>query len=135
MNTALTQDDIDVFGSDPTTFKDKPGTTDYNDGVEVRYTAPAQWWNWFWNALTSWLTHHKADYQSIITEETNLLAEAEITPSAGDGHQVGKSFSTVAENYSEEYDFDTVFENGVEHYVNKPYVDGLTIVLPDTELL
>ena len=135
MVNTLTQDDIDIFGTDPSTVKEKPGVTDYSDGVEVRYTAPAKWWNWLWNALTGWLTHHKADYQSIITEETNLLSAAELTPDSSSAHQVTQSFEDIAENYSEEYDVETVLEEGNEHYVNRPYVDGLAIVLPDTELL
>lgn len=135
MDTTLIQEDINVFGSDPVTIKEQPGQTDYSNGVEVRYTAPAKWWNWFWNTLTSWCTHHKSDNRSLITEETNLLAEADIVPSAGDDHQLTKSFSTISESYSEEYDFEKTLDGGVERYVNRPYVDGLVIVLPDTELL
>lgn len=135
MNTVLTQEDIDIFGSDPETIKEKPGTTDYANGVEVQYTAPAKWWNWLWNALTSFLTHHKSDNQSMLTEEVNLLSSAGFTPSSSDGHQITKSFRKLAEDYAEEYDEETIEVDGVERPVNKPYVTGGTIVLPATELL
>lgn len=135
MVTTLTQDDIAVFGTDPTTVKEQPGTTNYANGVDVRYTAPAKWWNWFWNIITSWFTHHKADNESIITEEENLLESVDITPSDSDTHQLAKSIGIVAETNAEDYDLETVVEDEVEHYVNRPYVTGRTIVLPATELL
>lgn len=135
MDTTLVQEDINVFGSDPVTIKEQPGQTDYSNGVEVRYTAPAKWWNWFWNILTSWFTHHKADNQSMITEETNLLSAAQLTPSASDPHQIGKSFVDISETYAETYDKETVLEDNIEHYVNRPYVKDGAVILPDTELL
>lgn len=135
MNTVLTQEAITVFGSDPSTTKEKPGDTSYADGVEVQYTAPAKWWNWLWNALTSWLTNHKADNQSMITEEANLLSSAGITPDSSNSHQISQSFHDISKDYAEDYDELTTEDGGVERPVNKPYVSGMTIVLPDTELL
>ena len=135
MNTTLTQEAITVFSTDPAATKEKPSDALYASGVEVQYTAPAKWWNWLWNALTSWLTNHKADNQSIITEETNLLSSANILPDSTNSHQLGKSFHDISEVYAEEYDEETVEDGGVERFVNKPYVSGMTIVLPDTELL
>lgn len=133
MTNVLVQEDIGIFGSDPETLIEKPGDALYASGVEVQYTAPAKWWNWFWNTITSWLNHHKADYQSIITEETNLLTDAGLTPKASDYHQLQKSVKHVAERHAEIYDM--ALAEGGEHYANRPYVSGMTIVLPDTELL
>lgn len=135
MTNVLTQEEIGIFGTDPSTVKEQPGTTDYANGVEVRYTAPAKWWNWLWNAITGWCTHHKADNQSIIAEETNLLSAAGEVPTASDSHQLTDSFVQIAEAYAEDFDGETVVDGGVERPVNKPYVSGMTIVLPDTELL
>lgn len=135
MVSTLAQEDINVFGSDQQTVKEKPSDTLYADGVEVQYTAPAKWWNWLWNALTSWLTNHKADNQSMITEETNLLTSAGKTPSSSDSHQLSQCFEEITEAYAETYDNETVEEVGYERYVNKPYVSGAVVVLPDTELL
>ena len=141
MDTVLTQQDIPeqggsrVFASDPATNKERPGSPYYDEGVEVRYTAPEPWWNWFWNLMTSFLKKHKEDNQALITEERNLLTAASITPDSTDTHHIAKSMQTIAENYSEVYDNQTVVENGVERPVNKPYIQGDTIILPDTELL
>lgn len=135
MDTTLTQEDISVFCTDPTSPKEQPGTTDYGNGVEVQYTAPAKWWNWFWNIITSWFTHHKADNEDILSEEENLLSAADITPAPADNHQIAKSIHTIAEDNAETYDLETTTDEFVERYVNRPYVSGDTIVLPDTELL
>ena len=135
MDTTLTQEDINIFCTDPTAPKEQPGTTDYSNGVEVRYTAPAKWWNWFWNIVTSWFTHHKADNESILAEEENLLSAADITPDSSDAHQITDSIEVIAGDNSETYDEETTVEDNVEHYVNRPYVSGRTIYLPDTELL
>lgn len=135
MDTVLTQEDIDIFGSDPVTIKEQPGTTDYSNGVEVRYTAPGKWWNWFWNIITSWFTHHKSDTQALITEQANLLATAGYSPDANNTHQVAESYSKIAFTHAEDYDEETVVEGGVERPVNKPYVAGAVIVLPASELL
>ena len=135
MTTSITQDDIDIFCTDEHAPKEQPPDANYSSGVDVQYTAPAKWWNWFWNIITSWFTHHKADEQSLITEETNLLSAAGKTPVGTDAHQIGDSFHDIAEDYSEDYDEETTVDGGVERFVNKPYVSGTVIVLPDTELL
>ena len=135
MNTVLTQEDIDIFASDPATVKEQPGTTNYSSGVEVQYTAPAKWWNWFWNIITSWFTHHKSDTQVLITEQVNLLSAAGYTPDANKTHQVAESYKAIAFNIAEDHDDETTIDGGVERPVNKPYVSGAVIVLPNTELL
>lgn len=144
MNTTLTQEDIpkqppqtgsSVFADDPTASKGRPEAPYYQDGVEVRYTAPGNWWNWLWNLFTSWLKNHKADNNVLITEERNLLTAAGIVPDSSNAHQIGQSFHDIAEAYAESYDNATVTVGGVEHPVNRPYVSGVTIMLPDTELL
>ena len=43
MQNAATQEDIDIFASDPTGDKEIPGSPYYTDGVDVGYTAPALW--------------------------------------------------------------------------------------------
>lgn len=135
MTNILEQEDIGIFGSDPATVKEQPGSPFYASGVEVQYTAPAKWWNWLWNAITSWCTHHKADVQSIITEETNLLAAAEEVVTPADNHQLTDSFAKIAETIAENYDTEMVMDGGAERPAHKPYVSGSTIILPDTELL
>lgn len=135
MNTVLSQQDINVFASDPQADKEQPGSSYYASGVEVRYTAVGKWWNWLWNTLTSWFTKHKADIQSMITEQVNLLSAAGLTPDATSNHQLATGYGNIAESYAEVYDNETIVEDGVERPVNKPYVVGGTIVLPSTELL
>lgn len=133
MTTNLSQEDIGIFGSDPATDIRQPGTTDYANGVETQHTAPGPWWNWFWNIFTRWFTHHKADNQSIIAEEENLLSEAHLQPDERVNNQIEKSIIGIAGMHAEEYDTQTT--GSPAHYANRPYVSGMTIVLPDTELL
>ena len=139
MNTVPTQEDINIFSSDPTGTKEKPGNPYYQDGVDVGYTAPAKWWNWLWNKITSILTAHKADWNSMTSEMANTLSAASITPDSSDTHQLSKAVNQIAYNTCDDYDNEEVTETigGVEvmHKVNQPYVVGHTLYIPDTELL
>ena len=135
MKITLTQEDIGIFASDPQADKEQPSAANYANGVEVRYTAVGKWWNWLWNHITSWFTRHKADEQSLIAEQVNLLSAAGLTPDASSSHQLTTSYGNIAEAYAEVHDSETVVVDGVERPVNKPYVVGGTIVLPTTELL
>lgn len=131
MNVTSTQDDIAIFSSDPSGVKEKPGNPYYRDGVDVGYTAPAKWWNWFWNAITSFFTAHKTDWSSMTAEMSNALSAASITPDSGDAHQLSKAVNQIA------CDTCGVYDNAEEdgHKTNQPYVIGHTLYIPDTELL
>lgn len=135
MFTTLTQEAIDEYAGAEGTITEKPGNPYYNDGVEVRYTANGKWWNWLWNAITKWLGAHKKDYQDMITEETNLVTSAGLSPASSNPNLIGQSFHDISAANAEVYDKETVVEEGVERPVNLPYVSGDTIILPDTELL
>ena len=139
MISALTQEDISIFSSDPAGVKEQPGSPYYADGVEVGYTAPAKWWNWLWNTITTFFTGSKADRQNILTELKNVLSAATIVPSSNDNYQLSKAVSKVCYNTIQAYDEEEVTETiggvSVTHKVNQPYVAGNTLYLPDTELL
>lgn len=139
MISALTQEDINIFSSDPAGVKEQPGSPYYTDGVEVGYTAPAKWWNWLWNAITTFFTGSKADRQNILTECLNVLSSASIVPSASDNHQLSKAVDKVCYDTVQAYDQADITETiggvSVTHKVNQPYVIGNTLYLPDTELL
>ena len=139
MISSLTQENIDIFSSDPLGVKEQPPSPNYEDGVDVGYTAPAKWWNWLWNVITTFFTDCKADRQHILGELLSLLSAVSITPSATDNHQLTKAANAVCRNTVEAYDNETVTEiiDGVSvtHKVNQPYVVGFTLYVPDTELL
>jgi hypothetical protein len=120
-----------VFASDPTSTVEQPQSPYYADGVEVRFTAPAKWWNWLWNKISKWLLDSKADKTAMETEILNVLHEANITPSGSDPHQLSSAVDIVAFNTCSAYD--NAEEDG--HKVNQPYVIGHTLYIPDTELL
>lgn len=134
MNTSFTQEAIGVFASDPTAVKESPGA-EYDNGVKVQYTAPGKWWNWLWNKITAWFNDSLSDKQSMVTEMSNVLADALITPDATDNQQLAKSVETIAYRHALQHDEATTVDGGVTRPVNRPYVSGSVIVLPDTELL
>ena len=134
MDTSFTQEAIGIFASDPSAVKESPGA-EYDNGVKVQYTAPGKWWNWLWNKITAWFNASLFDKQYMVTEMTNVLTDAGITPDANDSHQLIKSVRAIAYRYAQEHDEETVTEGGVTRPVNRPYVSGTVIVLPDTELL
>lgn len=131
MTIIPTQEDIAVYSSDPAGVKEIPGSPYYADGVDVGYTAPAKWWNWLWNKITGLLTAHKADRLSVNAEMSSTLSAASITPDSADTRQLSKAINSIAYNTCVAYD--NAEENG--HKVNKPYVVGYTLYIPDTELL
>ncbi len=139
MINALTQEDINIFSSDPAGVKEQPGSPYYVDGVEVGYTAPAKWWNWLWNTITTFFTVSKADRQNIFTELKNILSVASIIPDSSDNHQLTKAVDKVCYDTTEDYDEEEITEeiDGelVTHKVNQPYVVGHTLYVPNTELL
>ena len=134
MVTSFTQEAIGIFASDEAAVKESPGA-EYDNGVKVQYTAPGKWWNWLWNKITGWFNTSLSDKQSIVTEMSNVLSDAAIAPDASDSHQVAKSIETIAYRHARQHDEATTIEGGIERPVNKPYVSGSVIVLPDTELL
>ena len=139
MLNALAQEDIDIFSSDPAGVKEQPGSPYYADGVEVGYTAPAKWWNWLWNVITTFFTGSKADRQNILTELKNVLSAASISPDSSDAYQLHRATGIISYNAVSTYDQAEITETiggvPVTHKVNQPYVIGNTLYLPDTELL
>ena len=139
MYSTLEQQDIDVFSTDPTGVKERPDGTHYTDGVDIGYTAPAKWWNWFWNHITTWFGTSKTDKTAMLSEELNVLSEASILPNSAYPRQMSISVSTIASEVCEEYDSKEIAEEidgvMVTHKVNQPYVIGHTLYIPDTELL
>lgn len=134
MVTSFAQEAIGIFASDEAAVKESPGA-EYDNGVKVQYTAPGKWWNWLWNKITGWFNASLSDKQSIVTEMSNVLSDAVITPDAGNSHQLTESVKAIAYKHAQQHDEATTTEGGVERPVNKPYVSGRVIVLPDTELL
>lgn len=134
MNTSFTQEAIGIFASDPAATKESPGT-EYDYGVKVQFTAPGKWWNWLWNKITAWFNASLADKQYLVTEVTNVLTDAEVTPDAENEHQLTESVQKIAYRYAQQHDEATVTVGGVTRPVNRPYVSGGVIFLPDTELL
>ena len=139
MQNAVTQDDIDIFSSDPAGVKEQPPNPYYQDGVEVGYTAPGKWWNWLWNKITSFLSASKADRVSMLTELKNVLASASITPDSAENGQLAEAVDIVCYNETGAYDNREVTEEiggvSVTHKINQPYVVGHTLYIPDTEML
>ena len=139
MQGNISQQDIAIFSSDPSGVKEAPQGSQYTDGVDVGYTAPAKWWNWFWNKLTAWCTASKADRVAVHTETINTLSAASIVPSGSDEHQLSKAVDVLGYAYCGTHDNETVTETvggvSVTHPVNKPYVVGNTLYIPATELL
>lgn len=139
MHSTLEQQDIDVFSTDPTGVKERPDGTHYTDGVDIGYTAPAKWWNWFWNHITTWFGASKTDKTAMLSEELNVLSEASILPNSAYPRQMSTSVNTIASEVCDEYDSKEITEEidgvMVTHKVNQPYVIGHTLYIPDTELL
>lgn len=139
MINTLTQEDINIFSSDPTGVKEQPGSPYYANGVQVSYTAPAKWWNWLWNTITTFFTGSKSDRLNILNELKNVLNTAGISPDSTDNGQLAEAVGDVCLMQDGVYDNRTITEviDGVSvtHKVNQPYVVGHTMYLPDTELL
>lgn len=134
MVTSFVQEAIGVFASDEAAVKESPGA-EYDNGVKVQYTAPGKWWNWLWNKITGWFNASLSDKQSMVTEMSNVLSDAVITPDATDSAQLAKGIEAIIYRHARQHDEATTTEGGVERPVNRPYVSGGVIVLPDTELL
>jgi hypothetical protein len=139
MQSTVTQQDINIFSSDPTGAKEQPQGTNYTNGVEVGYTAPGKWWNWFWNKITSFLTNSKADRNSLLAEMQGALSAASMTADPTKDNQLSEAIDIISNDTIEAYDTEEVTEEieGVEvtHMKNQPYVIGNTLYIPDTELL
>ena len=127
-----------IFAENATDI-DKPASPYYAQGVQVNYTAPAKWWNWLWQHMTSWLLQSKNDRASMLSELINILTAAFITPSSTDNHQVSEGINTIAYNICDAYDKEEITEEidgvMVTHKKNQPYVVGMTLYIPSTELL
>lgn len=139
MQSTVAQQDISIFSTDPTGVKEQPQGSNYIDGVDVGYTAPAKWWNWFWNKLTSFLTNSKADRNSMLAEMQSALSAASMSADPTKDNQLSEAIDIISNDTIEAYDTEEITEEieGVEvtHMKNQPYVIGFTLYVPDTELL
>lgn len=139
MNVTLTQEDIDIFSSDPSGVKERPSNLLYLNGVDTGYTAPAKWWNWLWNKITGFFAYGKADRVELLAEMTNVLTAGNIIPDVTNDKQLYQAVNQVMLDETEAYDNETVTEEiggvMVTHPKNRPYVVGHTVYYPDTELL
>ena len=139
MYDTLEQQDIDVFSSDEAGTKERPDGVHYRNGVDIGYTAPAKWWNWFWNHITAWLGASKTDRNSLILEMKNVLTSVGISTAASFSHQLSEAVDATGHTVCQEYDDEEITEEiggvMVTHSKNKPYVVGHTLYIPDTELL
>lgn len=122
MRANITQEDIDIYASDPQAVKLSPDQTNYSLGVKVNWTAPAKWWNWLWNRMTSIMHAHISDTEAIRSEMTSVLAEAGLTPADGTKRQLSNSMNAVM--------FDTYKELD-----NLPHVQDHKIYLPMDEII
>lgn len=139
MQPNITQQDIDIFSSDPLGVKEQPPSPNYEDGVEVGYTAPAKWWNWFWNMLFTWCTASKADRINVHAELLSTLSKASLSPQSTEEHQLSYAVDVIEQNYCNYYNNKEVTETidgvSVTHKVNQPDVVRHTLNLPAMELL
>lgn len=139
MINALSQESINIFSSDPAGVKERPTNGYYASGVDVGYTAPAKWWNWLWNKLTTFFTASRADRESVLNEIKSVLSSASIAVDPTDNTQLSKATKVVCYQREEAYDNETITEEiggvTVTHPKNRPYVVGYTVYYPNTELL
>lgn len=128
-----------TFSSDPTVDKEQPGSPYYANGVDVGYTAPAKWWNWFWNKLTLFMNSSRSDRLNMLTEMKSVLTAASVVPDAAKDNQLLGAVKDVCTNRCGIYDNEEVTEEidgvMVTHKANQPYVVGYKLYIPDTELL
>lgn len=121
----------------PEGMLERPNSPYFSRGVNVRFTAVAKWWNWLFNFLTVGINASVGDKRNMLAEMENLLSAAELTPSNSNNNtkQCAQSYEIIAVNNTREYDeaVETIRSN--TRPVNRPYMSGTTIVLPDTELL
>lgn len=138
MNLTLSQEDIDIYATSDQAPKEIPGSPYYRDGVEVGFKAPAKWFNWMFNKITTLLTELKADKHSINTELGYTISSASITADASNTHQLSKAVDVksldVVVGYVEEEVTEEVEGQTVTHLKNRPFVVGSKLFLPDTEL-
>jgi hypothetical protein len=102
MKPTLDEQDITVYASDAQTIQEPYGT-DYTQGVRVGRTIPAKWWNWLFKATTTRLHQAYVDLTNLFTELTNLLTDAQITPSASDNTQIEQAVTVKANEQIAKY--------------------------------
>jgi len=139
MKGTLEQQALDIYSSDPLGAKEQPPSPNYEDGVDVGYTAPAKWWNWLYNKLCVFFSGCLVDRTDMHVELVNVLTSDSVTPDSADTHQLSKSISSIGASRCTVYNNKTVTETvggtQVTYKVNQPDVVGFTLRLPDTELL
>jgi hypothetical protein len=139
MKGTLEQQALDIYSSDPLGAKEQPPSPNYEDGVDVGYTAPAKWWNWLYNKLCVFFSGCLTDRTNMLAELLNVLSATSVTPDSTDTHQLSNSISSIGASRCSVYNSKTVTETvggtQVTYKVNQPDVVGYTLRLPDTELL
>lgn len=139
MKETLEQQALDIYSSDPLGTKEQPPSPNYEDGVEVGYTAPAKWWNWLYNKLCIFFSGCLVDRTAMHAELLNVLSAASVIPDSSKVHQLSDSISSIGAARCSIYNGKEVTETidgaSVTYKVNQPAVIGYTLRLPDTELL
>lgn len=72
----------------PIPAKDQPTEEDINKGVSPLDPLPAQWWNYYWNIITTNYSKVASYTMSLGNEIVNLLKAANMKPSATTQDQV-----------------------------------------------
>lgn len=88
MISSTTIRDMDVYARDISAVKEEPDAENYPLGVKNGWTAPAKWWNWLFNELTTRVGQERADVNAIIDEIKSVLTEASIQPDATNNAQL-----------------------------------------------
>lgn len=122
MNQTVAQEDIDIYASDSLAAKAIPDQTNYGLGVKVNWTAPAKWWNWLWNRMTSILKSRLTDTDNIREEMASVLGEAGLTPADGTKRQLANSIEVMMFDDYKKWD-------------ELPYVIDHKVYLPINEIL
>jgi hypothetical protein len=139
MKGTLEQQALDIYSSDPLGTKEQPPSPNYEDGVDVGYTAPAKWWNWLYNKITVFFSGCLTDRTAMHTELLNVLSSASVTPDSTDLQQLNDSINikcaTECTVYNNKEEAELIDGTSVVHAVNKPNVVGYRLFMPDTELL
>ena len=139
MRGTLEQQALDIYSSDPLGTKEQPPSPNYEDGVDVGYTAPAKWWNWLYNKLCVFFSGCLTDRTDMHTELLNVLSVASVIPDSSKVHQLSDSISSIGAGRCNTYNNKEITEDiggvSVTHKINQPAVVGYTLNLPDTELL
>ena len=129
MIPSLSQETLTQYASDAQTIQEPTGT-DYSKGVSAGRTIPAKWWNWLFSAVTKRAGQSKTDAQNMLTELTNVVTDAGITPDAEDDTQLSQAVAAKADAQINNFVSDKLeymqkwFIAGTEGLPNMPGASG-----------